>query len=411
MKILIVNTDDKKGGAATACKRLHIALLQQGYDSKLLVIDKSSQLNQTYSFIVNESFSYRLIRKIRQRILNFRFLRQYKDKPDGHYLHTPTPSVFDLKKHELYEWADIINLHWVSGFVDFSNFFSDKNIKPVVWTLHDMNPFTGGCHYSEHCENFKFDCISCPQLSDRHKNYNHKNWEKKSKANLSNLAIIAPSQWLINQSVLSSLFREQQHFVITNAIDCQVFKLYDKVFCKRLFNVPSLNKVIVFVAQKASFRIKGISYLLEIINDFKEDITILVVGQLENSLEYKNVISLGTIQDEQLLALVYNAADVMVLPSLADNSPNVIIESLSCGTPVVAFEVGGIPELITNGKNGFLVETENTQSLFDNINKALEFAWNNVEISKQAHALYNYEKQAKAYYKTFENIASTPNLL
>jgi glycosyltransferase involved in cell wall biosynthesis len=411
MKILIVNSDDGKGGAATACKRLHIALLQQGYDSKLLVINQTSALSQTYSFIANESSLNRFIRKIRQRILNVRFRRQYKDKPDGHYLHTPTPSVFDIKNHELYEWADVINLHWVSSFIDFSKFFSDKNIKPVVWTLHDMNPFTGGCHYSENCECFKVDCMDCPQLSNKYKNYNHQNWEKKSKSNLSNLSIITPSQWLSNQSMQSSLFGKQQHSVIKNAIDCHVFKIYEKAFCKKLFNIPLSNKVIMFIAQKASFRIKGISYLLEIINDFKENVTIVVVGQLENSLEYKNVISLGTIQDEQLLALVYNAANVMVLPSLADNSPNVIIESLSCGTPVVAFEVGGIPELIINGENGFLVEKENTQSLFENINKALEFDWNNVEISEKAHALYNYEKQAKAYYEVFEKQALIANPL
>jgi glycosyltransferase involved in cell wall biosynthesis len=225
------------------------------------------------------------------------------------------------------------------------------------------------------------------------------------------LSIITPSQWLSNQSMQSSLFGKQQHSVIKNAIDCHVFKIYEKAFCKKLFNIPLSNKVIMFIAQKASFRIKGISYLLEIINDFKENVTIVVVGQLENSLEYKNVISLGTIQDEQLLALVYNAANVMVLPSLADNSPNVIIESLSCGTPVVAFEVGGIPELIINGENGFLVEKENTQSLFENINKALEFDWNNVEISEKAHALYNYEKQAKAYYEVFEKQALIANPL
>jgi glycosyltransferase involved in cell wall biosynthesis len=411
MKILIVNTDDGKGGAATACKRLHIALLQQGFDCKLLVINQTSGLAQTYSFIANETFLNRIIRKIKQRILNFRFRRQYKDKPDGHYLHTPTPSVFDLQNHALYEWADIINLHWVSGFIDFSNFFSNKNIKPVVWTLHDMNPFTGGCHYSENCELFKVDCMDCPQLSTKYRYYNHENWKKKSRSNVSNLSIITPSQWLSNQSILSSLFRNQRHSVITNAIDCLVFKVYDKVFCKKLFNIPHSNKAIVFVAQKASFRIKGISYLLEIMNDFTEDVTILVVGQLENSLEYENIVSLGTIQDEQLLALVYNAADVMVLPSLADNSPNVIIESLSCGTPVVAFDVGGIPELITNGENGFLVERENTQSLFHNINKALVFDWQNDEISKKAHALYSYEKQAKAYNELFEKITSIANPL
>jgi glycosyltransferase involved in cell wall biosynthesis len=409
MKILIINAHDGSGGAAIACKRLHIAFLEQGYDTKLLVVDKKSGIKEIYSIIKDEFIVHKLVRRVKQILFNFRFYRQYKNKPKGHYLHTPTPSVFDITKHELYDWADVINLHWVSGFVDFPSFFSKKTSKPIFWTLHDMNPFTGGCHHAEDCEGFKLSCQNCPQLSFEFQQYNHQNWVNKSKSNFQNLTIITPSLWLQNQSISSSLFKNLSHFVMPNAVDIKVFKIYDKQFCKSVFNIPQSNKTLLFVAQNVSMPLKGIQYLIDNLNEFADNISILVVGKNDIDFASKNVISLGTIDDERLLALLYNAADVFVLPSLAENLPNVIIESLSCGTPVVAFNIGGIPELITDGENGFLVGKENTKSLFENIKKALVFDWNNVEISKKAHAFYNYEKQVKAYYELFEKTASIAN--
>ena len=212
MKILIVNAHDGSGGAAIACKRLHTALLEQGYESKLLVINKTSEIREIYSIIKDEFIVNKLIRKIKQTLLNYRNYRQYKNKPKGHYLHTPTPSVFDITKHELYEWADVINLHWVSNFIDFSSFFYKNSSKPVVWTLHDMNPFTGGCHHAEDCEGFKKTCQNCPQLAPKYRNYNHQNWLIKSRSDFSNLSIVSPSSWLKNQSKSSSLFKNRCTF-------------------------------------------------------------------------------------------------------------------------------------------------------------------------------------------------------
>jgi glycosyltransferase involved in cell wall biosynthesis len=403
MKMLIINANDGVGGAAIACKRLHTALLARGHDSKLLVIQTDGHVRETYGFVGHEPFLARQIRKIKQRLLNYRFLRPYKSNPEGHYLHTPTPSVFDITQHELFAWADVINLHWVSGFLDFPSFFSKENKKKVIWTLHDMNAFTGGCHHAETCEGFKFECRNCPQLSAKYPNYNHQNWTRKSQSNLANLSIIAPSKWMNDASLASSLFRNQPHFIIPNAIDTTVFKVYDKHFAKSFFNAPPSQKIVLFAVQNASTPLKGMHYILNILDKFSKNISFLVVGNYDIKAIHKNIIPIGTIHDERLMALVYNAADVLVLPSLAENLPNVIVESLSCGTPVVAFDVGGIPELIHHGKNGYLVEKGNAQSLFEHINEALNTDWDTINISKKSHALFNLDKQAAAYCAVFEN--------
>ena len=404
MKILIVNYYDGVGGAAIACKRLHLGLLERGYDSKMLVLEPKISTKQTYAFFKNERLITRILRKIKRHIYTRLYNHPYKNRPQEYSLHTPARSFVDIKEHELYAWADVVNLHWVSSFLDFPSFFSKNNSKPVIWTLHDMNAFTGGCHYAEDCEGFKTDCSKCPQLSHPYQNYNQKNLAIKAKTHLGKLLIVTPSQWLKEQSIQSLLFKNQQHQVIPYGIDSHIFKEYDSHFCKSFFNVSTNKKIILFVAQVVSNRVKGLKYLLEAVNFIQEDISIVVIGEgiFEHTL--KDVIFLGTIQDERLLALAYNMADLFVLPSLADNLPNVIIESLCCGTPVVAFGVGGIPDLIQNGENGFLAQKVDAHSLADNISKALNTNWNTREISEKAKNKYNKNAQVDGYISLFQQL-------
>ena len=404
MKILIVNTHNASGGAAIACKRLHLSLLSEGYDSKLLVLNNTNKTPETYSFIALNSIWDKLIHKLKLRYFNYRYYRPYKYNLSGHYLHTPTPSVFDITQHELYEWADIINLHWVSGFLDFPSFFTKNSSKPIVWTLHDMNPFTGGCHHAEACEGFKFECKKCPQLASNFDSYNHQNWQLKSIVSLNQLTIVTPSFWLTNVSKSSSLFKNRNHVVIPNPIDSFTFRLYNKEFCKSIFNIPIATKTLLFVSQNIKTPLKGLKYLFEIVNKFDDNILILVVGETRFDVNNERIKYLGTIQDERLMALAYNASDLFILPSLAENLPNVIVESLSCGTPVVAFDVGGIPDLIDNTINGFLVEKGNTNELLSALKKALSITWDRNKISEMTHAKYNFKKQAKEYASLFEKL-------
>jgi glycosyltransferase involved in cell wall biosynthesis len=402
MKVLLVNYYDGKGGAAIACKRLHLALLERGFDVKMLVLETQISTIQTFPFFKKATLITRIVRKIKRYVYTRLYNRPYKNRPQEYSLHTPARSFVDITEHELYAWADVVNLHWVSNFLDFPSFFSSKQSKPIIWTMHDMNPFTGGCHYAEACDGFKANCSNCPQLSAPHKNYNQKNLVIKGASDFKNLSIVSPSIWLKEQSESSYLFKQQKHFVIPNGLDTAIFKVYDKLFCQSLFDVPKDKKTVLFVAQAVSNRVKGFKYLMEALSLMKDDITILVIGEgtLENQL--KEVMYLGSIQDERLLALAYNTADVFVLPSLADNLPNVIVESLCCGTPVVSFEVGGIPDLIENGVNGFLAQAANAASLAEKLTTALNFDWKRQEISASARKKYDRNVQVDAYISLFE---------
>ncbi len=404
MKILIVNTYGGAGGAAIACKRLHLALLSMGFDSRLLVLNQFDDAPQTYRFQDANTVLKRVHRRIELRYFNHKYIKPYTFNPKGNHLHSPTPSVFDLKKHELYDWADVINLHWVSRFIDFPTFFSKNTDKPIVWTMHDMNPFTGGCHHAVDCEGFKAQCEKCPQLSLAYQGYNHQNWRLKSKAHLKNLTLVAPSNWLKNAAQSSSLFKNQNHFVIPNSLDIRVFKQYNKRFCKDIFNIKSPSKILLFVAQNLSEPLKGMQYLLDALNEMKEKTTILIVGHTKIDLKNDDIIHLDTIGDERLMALLYNAADVFVTPSLAENLPNVVLESLCCGTPVVAFNIGGMPDLINNNENGFLVEQKDAFNLAKSLDKALTYDWDRGKISADAQKKYSSQKQVEAYIALFDSL-------
>ena len=404
MKILIVNATNSNSGAAMACKRLHLSLLLEGYESKLLVLNKVNDLKETYKFNRNDTILQKVVNKIKLSYSNYKYYRAYQSIESQHYLHSPAPSVFDITDHELFEWADVINLHWVSQFIDFSSFFKKCKYKPIIWTLHDMNPFTGGCHHSESCEKFKDKCEKCPQLPFDYQDYNHQNWLIKSKTDLKNLTIVSPSNWLKEISISSSLFRNLNHIVIPNALDISIFKLFDSFFCKSVFNVVNRHKTILFAAHNTSTPLKGIQYLLDALNLLEREVTLLIAGKTDIEIKDKDIVYLGNIQEEQLMALAYGAADVFVLPSLAENLPNVIIESLCCGTPVVAFDIGGNTDLIVNELNGLLVKQINSYDLSLSLDKALSINWDRKKISDQAQIKYNHKKQVETYTALFRKL-------
>jgi glycosyltransferase involved in cell wall biosynthesis len=407
MKILLVSIYDgfEGGGAVLACKRLHLALLKQGYNCRLLLLEKQENITQSFSFFNLSSTISRIKKRIKKYTQYYLYSRQYNKNPKNHYLHSPASSVYDITQHELYKWADVVNLHYVSNFIDYPSFFSKKQTKPIVWTLHDMNAFTGGCHHAEVCIGFEKECTNCPQLSATRQNYNHINWVIKSKGNYNRLTLISPSNWLKDKSQSSSLFKQLPHYTLPNSVDTHIFKVLDKAFCKTFFNIPVDNKTLLFVAREVALHLKGMSILLETLPLIKSEIKILVIGKINfQQFQHERVTILGSISDERMLALAYNAADVLVMPSLEENLPNVIIESLCCGTPVIAFKTGGIPELIQNDENGFLAEKGSAQSLAENIEKSLNFSWNRNNISQLAQEKFATEVQVRNYVNLFNEI-------
>ena len=332
MKILHINTFDK-GGAAKACIRLHNGLLRCGIDSTLLIREITSRENiehlHTFTSPQKKLLAERIYSKLK-RINGTRYHEQMKKSirshiPDGIEYFSFTDSGLDITKHPAYQEADIINLHWVADFVDYS--FFKKNTKPVVWTIHDMNPFTGGCHYSGGCTNYLNDCTHCPILNvcedDSYSNYIYKQ-KCKYITQKSKLSIVSPSQWLMKKSEQSPLLRAFPHHCIPNGFNSLVFLLHDKMRARQALHLPFDKKIILFVSDSFSTKRKGYQILINAMEILKhEDVLLCSVGSKDNPTDnHIPIKEFGHIQSDEKMSLIYSAADLFVIPSVEDNLPN-----------------------------------------------------------------------------------------
>jgi len=264
--------------------------------------------------------------------------------------------------------------------------------KPVIWTMHDMWPFTGGCNYSGNCERFMTGCGSCPQLNSKKQNdlssFNIKRKEKNWSSD--NITLVAPSVWLGNIAKKSKLFNNFDIRVIPNGIDTSIFKPINKNEARKILNLDVNKKIVLFGAVDAtSAKRKGFDLLRESLNHIKEvenidDIELLVFGSSQPEKEilqgYK-ISYLGNLKDQLSLVLAYSAADIFVAPSLEDNLPNTVLESMSCGTPVIAYKIGGMEDMISDDENGYLIAPYNTKKfaeklyfLLNNKKKLIDFS-------------------------------------
>ncbi len=254
--------------------------------------------------------------------------------------------------------SDVVHLHWINGIVDFEKSASALRDKPIVWTLHDMYPFTGGCHYSEGCENFTGACNACPLLAgDRLAN---EEWRKKKRAfdQLNNLHIVSPSQWLADCAKRSSLFHDRPMHVIPNPLPADIYKPFNKIVARKRLGLPLQSKLILFGADSLSNHRKGGDLLHTAIRRMMrhgdlDRVECVLFGdqKLDTGVPTH---SLGRISDEQKLALAYSAADVFAFPSREDNAPLTVAEAMLCGTPVVGFPVGNVPDLVEHRNTGYI---------------------------------------------------------
>ncbi len=354
MKVVHINTNSS-GGAAKAAIRIHRAMLKKGIDSKILFL-RSKNLTEPESYTFYDDS---LISKIKDFLNRLRHLIYSK-------FDTSIPvslpfNIYDLTQNALVINADIIHLHWVSKFLDYS--FFQKINKPIVWTLHDMAPFTGGNHYKTDFDDDKFKKIIDINL----------NYKKNALKNFKKMKIVTPSKWLSNESKKSEIFGEYQHYIVRNTIDFDVFKKLSKSELRSKFHFSVEDKIIIFIAEKITDNRKGISYFLGILDELiAQNIKIILIGKSKLGIASDNIISFGNIDDEVKIAELYNIADVFVITSIEDNFPNTILESMSCGTPVVGFDNTGINELIVHKENGYLAKDRDKKDLLQGINYVLE---------------------------------------
>jgi len=406
MKILHISTSDS-GGAGSAAVRLHLGLLQKNVNSKFLTFYKKFNYPEVYSIDDNCS-------KFQKNINFFKFgfwegINRLKliNRPKVFEIFTYPESLLRIHKHPLIEWADVIHLHWIAYLIDYPTFFKNIETKKIVWTLHDMNPFTGGCHHSRDCKNYQNDCKKCPQLKNTlFQNYSNNIWKIKyhSYQNL-RLKIITPSLWLKNCSEQSALFKNFEHYHLRNGIDTDKYKLIGKITARKKLNLNENAIIFLFIADWLERPAKGLSYLLNAINKIdSQNLQFILIGKSDNNYNSSLIKQLGFTTFEQL-SLYYSAADALIIPSIEDNLPNTIVEAQLFGTPVIGFPVGGIPEMIEVNKTGLITSDVSENSLLSTIIDFIKQKdkFNSEYIKNRAIELYDLDKQAKKYIEIYSS--------
>jgi glycosyltransferase involved in cell wall biosynthesis len=275
---------------------------------------------------------------------------------------------------------DIVHIHWVNhGFMALGELAKLK--MPVVISCHDMWYFTGGCHYDEECGRFKTGCGSCPALgSNKAVDLSSRGYEKRKRIyrNMgSNLTLVGLSRWMAQSATDSGLLASNNVVHLPNGIDTSLFKPVDKFTARDLLGLPQDMKLILFGAVDATSDIrKGYQHLREALLAMKSDAGLIVFGDERNTPkridgERFKEFHVGNIKDEITLTLLYNAADISIVPSRQENLPNVIMESMACGTPVVAFNVGGNCDMIDHDVNGYLASPFDPHDMAAGIDKLL----------------------------------------
>jgi len=412
MNLLLLNTFENKGGAAIATYRLHRGLRSIGINSHLLVQDKKTDDYSVIGPTTKWQKALSLFRTHFDGIATNLFRKRQKVIFSPAWLPERLASkVTSLK-------PDIVHLFWVNcGFLRIETLRKVK--QPIVWTLHDMWPFTGGCHYDEGCGKFQQSCGNCPVLhSERERDLSRRIWSRKKKAwEGVPIVVVATSHWLADMARASSLFRDQRIEVIPNGLDTEIYKPMDKVTARAAYNLPQDKHLLLFSAFGAtSDKRKGNQFLVQALEKMsqlgwgtKTELVVIGASKPENPPDLgMKVHYMGLFHDEISQVLLYSAADVVVAPSMQENLSNTVMESLACGTPVVAFNIGGMPDMIDHQANGYLAKPFDPDDLAAGICWALEDGARHLSLSQRARqtVMERYELKAIAqrYLALYQSI-------
>lgn len=402
MNVLHINESDVSGGAAIAAYRLHQGLLAKNFNSRMLVGEVKNKCDRVVAF--NKNYIEEQLYRFAWRLgLNCIYLL----------------STFDIPKHSFYKEADILNFH--NLHTAYFNYLAIPKLtenKPAIFTLHDMWSFTGHCAYSYNCERWKNGCGRCPYpdtppiigMDNTRLEWKLKNWVYSN----SNLTIVTPSHWLKLQAQQSLLNRFSIHH-IPYGINTEVFQPLDPEKCRYQLNIPISKKVLMFGAVSLTDPRKGGDLLLKALSclpqSLKAETLLLTMGYGGKAISEKVGIpslNLGYVNSDHLKSVAYSAADLFICPTRADNLPLVLQESMACGTPIVAFKVGGIPDLVRPEITGYLAQPEESDDLCNGVMQLL--ADENLRqrmrrnCRKIATTEYSLELQAQKYIDLYRQV-------
>ena len=413
MRVLIINTSERVGGAAIAANRLMKALKKNGVKVKMLVRDKQTDHLTVFSIGHNWTQPFKFIG---ERLCIF--IANYFSRKNLFQVDIANTGT-DVTQHIEFQRADVIHLHWVNqGFLSLSNINKILHAgKPVVITMHDQWYFTGICHYSGNCQKYQELCHHCELMrgtlwGDLAKQV----FLKKEKIYRdAQLTFVGCSQWMADLAKTSKLTQGHKVVSIPNAIDTDLFCPQDKRSSRQAFNLPTDKHLILFGCQRITDERKGFHYLVEALQLLKQQhpnlakgTEIVVVGGEVESIRHKvpfNIFPVRYVSDPHKMVQLYNAVDLYVTPSLQDNLPNTIMESMACGTPCVGFNVGGIPEMIDHQENGYVAAYKDAQDFANGILWSL--GADQGTLSRQARnkvvTTYSENAVARKYIDIYEN--------
>lgn len=426
------------GGAANAAFRIHSGLLKQKVDSKFLyrINDKEEPARPHTRQIrfsevgVGQS---KILAPIRKK-LEKRRRRQIHRLYDTHLANRQQNehevfSMARLPESTTLNWnldsSDIVHLHWLAFMVDHSSFFqSIPNETPIVWTLHDMAAFTGGCHYSSQCERFRVGCGNCPQVvSPSTKDVSADSIiAKKKSLRHKSIHVVAPSRWLIELAKQSPVWPNNTQFsVIHYGLDLKRFRPKDQLASRRALEIKQDVILVGFGADDLSNHRKGFSHLMEALHIASEhrapnqppiELAVFGNGTVPETLARKyKVHSFGFVEDTESLVEIYSACDFVVVPSLEDNQPQVGLESMACGRAVVGFDAGGIPEYVNHDETGLLVEARDNQGLAESILRLAadpeKFGQMGRNSRHKIEQEFEMERQSQRYVELYQGLINT----
>ena len=414
MKIASLNGAAESGGAARAAMRLHRALLLEGIDS-VFFARYMSAADATVA-PAQDNNQFRRLMNLTSRYLDG-LPRILYGQYDGTKWTTNWLKGGAIPVANSFRY-DLVHLHWVgAGLVSIGDVRRFQ--KPVIWTLHDMWPFTGGCHYSQGCTRYEYGCGTCPILgSTQRYDLSRFTFGLKSRAwRHTDITFVAPSRWLADLASSSLLGQGRRVEVIANGVDVDLFRPHEKYAARKALGLP-LNRQLILIANESlgTDPRKGFSLLRGALADVGQDeryqgVDLIAMGADPTGTALSTGIpvhALGFLTAEETMSLVYASADLFVTPSTEENLSNTVLEALACGTPCVAFDIGGMPDMIIDGVNGELVPVVDARALRESIARMLSdgerLSRMATNARRTAEERFDVRHSARAHIELYEDV-------
>lgn len=419
-RIAIFSTTDR-GGAGIAAMRLQAGLRNVGANAIAYLQYKTT--TQPNIYVLPPTGHERVLPNGQGAALSVsgnsllaRAMSKYPDRPRDCEMFSISEAPTRLENISMLGEADIINLHWVATFLDIPADTGFLKGKKIVWTLHDMNPFTGGCHYADGCEGFLQKCGNCPQLgSDKDYDLSRQNWKRRdySYRNL-DITVVTPSRWLADEARRSSLFGRFPVHVIPYGLQLDIYKPYPKAEVRKAIGIADDAKVLLFTADNVLNKRKGLVYLLKALETLHtrpeaSNIVLMLLGnggENVSNLGYQ-VKVLGNLDSPVAMAAAYSAADAVVLP-MSENSGNTILEAMACGTPAVTYDLGDAPHMLDHLQTGYLARPNDATDLAKGMLWALTGQPGRGRLCRgKALESYQLDKHVHSYLELFAQLLNS----